>query len=195
MFSRKYISNLNIISIMKVLVGSKNPVKIDAAKEAFSSYFKDIEVEGIEVGSSVPDQPVDEETFEGAEHRAKVLKKLDDKAKIGASFFVGIEGGVINIYSKWFGIGVVCIMDNKGNMGFGASPMFELWNDAVEKVLEGIELGDVMAEVTGDAQIKRKGGAVGFLTDGVVERKDLYVSALKLALIPFLKEDLYSKKI
>jgi len=195
MFSRKYISNFNIILLMKVLVGSKNPVKMDAAKEAFSSYFKDIEVEGIKVGSSVPDQPIDEETFEGAEYRAKVLKKLGDKAKIGASFFVGIEGGVINVYSKWFGIGVVCIMDDKGNVGFGTSPMFELWPEAIEKVLEGVELGDVMAEITGDHEVKRKGGAVGFLTDGVVERKDLYISALKLALIPFLKEDLYPKKI
>lgn len=180
---------------MKVLVGSMNPVKIDAAKKAFSSYFKDIEVEGIEVGSSVSDQPIDEETFEGAENRAKILKKLNEKAKIGAAYFVGIEGGVINVYSKWFGIGVVCIINDKGNVGFGTSPMFELWNDATEKVLEGVELGDVMAEVTGDSQVKRKGGAVGFLTDGVVERKDLYVSALELALIPFLKENLYFKEI
>jgi len=176
---------------MKILVGSKNPVKIDAAKEAFSSYFKDLEVEGVEVPSSVSDQPIDEETFEGAEHRVKVLRKLNDTAKIGASFFVGIEGGVINIYSKWFGIGVVCIMDTKGNIGFGTSPMFELWSDAMEQVLDGVELGDLMAEVTGDPQIKRKGGAVGFLTDGVVERKDLYISALELAIIPFIKKDLY----
>ncbi|NPV50534.1 MAG: inosine/xanthosine triphosphatase [Candidatus Methanofastidiosum sp.] len=180
---------------MKVLVGSKNPVKIDAVKEAFSSYFKDIEVEGVEVGSSVPDQPIDEETFEGAEHRAKVIKKLNEKANIGASYFVGIEGGVINIYSKWFGIGVVCIIDEKDNLGFGTSPMFELWGDAIEEVLDGKELGDVMAEVTGDSEVKRKGGAVGYLTDGVVVRKDLYTSALKVALIPLMKEDLYSKKI
>ena len=141
---------------MKILVGSKNPVKIDAAKEAFSSYFKNIEVEGVDVMSSVPDQPIDEETFEGAEHRAKVLKKLDDKAKIGASFFVGIEGGIINIYSKWFGIGAVCIMDDKSNTGFAATPMFELWTEAIDKVLEGVELGDIMGEITGDCRRQKK---------------------------------------
>ncbi|MCC7573377.1 MAG: inosine/xanthosine triphosphatase [Candidatus Methanofastidiosum sp.] len=180
---------------MKILVGSKNPVKIEATREAFSSYFKDIEVEGVEVKSSVSEQPLDEETFDGAEHRAKVLKKLNEKANIGASFFVGIEGGAINIYSAWFGIGAICIMDEKGNQGFGTSPMFELWPEAIDKILEGTELGDVMGEITGDNQVKRKGGAVGFLTNGVVQRKDLYVSGLKLALIPFLKEDLYFKKI
>ena len=63
---------------MKILVGSKNPVKIEATREAFSSYFKDIEVEGVEVKSSVSEQPLDEETFDGAEHRAKVLKKLNE---------------------------------------------------------------------------------------------------------------------
>ncbi|NMC76599.1 MAG: inosine/xanthosine triphosphatase [Candidatus Methanofastidiosa archaeon] len=179
---------------MKVLVGSKNPVKIDAAKEAFSSYFGNVEVEGVEVGSSVSDQPIDEETFEGAEHRAKILRKLNEKANIGASFFVGIEGGAINIYSKWFAFGAVCIMDAKGYVGFGTSPMFELWQDAVEEVLDGIELGDVMGQITGDYDVKRKGGAVAFLTGGVVVRKDLYVQGLKLAIIPFLKEDLYFKK-
>lgn len=178
---------------MKVLVGSRNPVKIDAVKEAFSSYFDDVQVEGVDVGSSVSDQPLDEETFEGAEHRAKILIKLNEKANIGASFFVGIESGAINIYSKWFAFGAVCIMDKNGKTGFGTSPMFELWQDAVEKVLDGVELGDIMGEVTGDYEIKRKGGAVGFLTNGVVERKDLYVSGLKLAIIPFLKEDLYLK--
>lgn len=179
---------------MKILVGSKNPVKIDAVMEAFSSYFDKVEVEGIEVESSVPDQPIDEETFEGAEHRAKVLHKLNEKANIGASFFVGIEGGAINIYAKWFAFGAVCIIDSKGNIGFGTSPMFELWHDAIEELLDGVELGDVMGQITGDYEVKRKGGAVGYLTGGVVERKDLYIQGLKLAIIPFLKEDLYFRK-
>ena len=29
---------------MKILIASKNPVKIDATKEAFSNYFEDIEI-------------------------------------------------------------------------------------------------------------------------------------------------------
>ncbi len=179
---------------MKILVGSNNPVKLAAAKEAFSAYFEDVVVEGVDVDSSVSDQPLDEETFEGAEQRAKVLIKLDEKADIGASYFVGIEGGAFNIYSKWFGVGIVCIMNRNGNVGFGTSPMFELWDDAKDKLLEGIELGDIMGEVTGDPNIKRKEGAVGFLTDGIVKRKDLYIPGIKLALIPFLKENLYFKK-
>ena len=176
---------------MIILVGSDNPVKLDAVKEAFSSYFSDIEVKGVKIDTKVSDQPIDEETFEGAEFRAKALKKLNEKANIGAKFFVGIEGGVINLYSKWFAFGAVCIFDEKGSKGFGTSPFFEIWRDAVEDILEGKELGDIMGEITGDFEIKRKGGAIGFLTDNIMSRKDLYVPGIKLALIPLLKSELY----
>ena len=51
---------------MLVLVASKNPVKIEATREAFSKYFENFEVMGIEVDSGVAKQPINEETFEGA---------------------------------------------------------------------------------------------------------------------------------
>jgi non-canonical (house-cleaning) NTP pyrophosphatase len=51
---------------MKVLVGSKNPVKIEATKEAFEKYFYDIEVVGIEVYSKASKQQIGIETFIGA---------------------------------------------------------------------------------------------------------------------------------
>ena len=62
---------------MKILVGSKNPVKIEAVEETFLKYFKKVEVIGIEVDSNVPNQPINEETFEGAENRALALKRIN----------------------------------------------------------------------------------------------------------------------
>ncbi len=38
---------------MKILIGSKNPGKIQGAKEAFEKYFDDIEIQGIPVSSDV----------------------------------------------------------------------------------------------------------------------------------------------
>ena len=60
---------------MKILIGTKNPGKIEGTKRAFEKYFKDIEIEGILVHSNVPDQPVNEEIFQGAKNRVKNLKK------------------------------------------------------------------------------------------------------------------------
>ena len=58
---------------MKILMGTKNPGKIEGAKEAFEKYFENVEIEGVPVSSDVGDQPINEEIFEGAKNRAKNL--------------------------------------------------------------------------------------------------------------------------
>ena len=68
-----------IETMMKILVGSQNPVKIEATKEAFSTYFGKVEVRGIKVDSKVSNQPTNDETFHGARNRAFGLKRINDK--------------------------------------------------------------------------------------------------------------------
>ena len=41
---------------MKVLIGSKNPVKVRGAKLAFEQYFENVEMVGVSVESDVPSQ-------------------------------------------------------------------------------------------------------------------------------------------
>ena len=65
--------------MMKILVGSQNPVKIEATKEAFSTYFGRVEVRGIKVDSKVSNQLTNDETFHGARNRAFGLKRINDK--------------------------------------------------------------------------------------------------------------------
>ena len=52
---------------MKILIGTKNPGKIEGAKQAFEKYFNNVEIEGIPVKSNVGDQPVNEEILQGAQ--------------------------------------------------------------------------------------------------------------------------------
>lgn len=179
---------------MKILVGSKNPVKIKASEEAFLKYFKKVEVIGIEVNSKVPNQPINEETFKGAENRALELRKINKAERLNAHFCVGLEGGIIKLYSKWFNFGGVCIIDNEGKIGFGTSSCFELPDKIVQELLNNAELGEIMGKITKDRNIKKKGGAIGFFTKGRMERKDLYVSGLITALVPFINEKLYFRQ-
>ncbi len=61
----------------KIIVASKNPVKINATKVAFEKVFpqETFEVIGMQVPSFVSDQPMsDEETLEGAINRAENVK-------------------------------------------------------------------------------------------------------------------------
>src|SRR5688572_12477767 len=76
--------------LMKVIVGSTNPVKIMAALAVFSRIDPNVEIEGIAVESGVPHQPWgDPETRQGAINRAHAA--MQD----GANYAVGFEGGVV----------------------------------------------------------------------------------------------------
>lgn len=172
-------------------MGSQNPVKVEAVKEAFAKYFDNIEVIGMNVNSKVSNQPINDETFEGAKNRALELKKMNEEKSLGAHFFVGIEGGIINVFKKWFAFGGMCIIDKEGRASFGASSQFELPESITKHLLKGVELGDVMDKITGVHNSKQKSGAVGFLTKEVIDRKSFYVQGLVVALVPFINQDLY----
>ncbi len=176
---------------MEVLVGSENPVKIEAAREVFSKYFGRVKVTGSGVSSKVSAQPIGEEAFEGAKNRALELKKLNEEKNLRADFFVGIEGGIIKLYSRWFALGVGCVIDNQGRIGYGVSPYFELPESIVEQLLSDSELGEVMEQISGRDNIRQKEGAIGILSKGIMDRKDLYIHCLIVALVPFLNNELY----
>ncbi|MFZ5946357.1 MAG: inosine/xanthosine triphosphatase [Stygiobacter sp.] len=178
---------------MKILVGSKNPVKINAVKEALSLYFDNIETIGIEVDSNVSVQPIGEDTFIGAKNRALKLLEINKEQKLKANYFVGIEGGIIKQFDKWFAFGCMCIIDEDKNCGFGLSPHFELPNGIVEKLLKGMELGNVMDEIQNEENTKQKLGAIGFFTNGIMNRKELYIEGLKVAVVPFLHKKMFFK--
>ncbi len=179
--------------MVKALVGSKNSVKLAATEEAFSDYFAAVEVIGIKVDSGVSSQPVARGTFEGAKNRAPELRKISDEQSLDAKFFVGTEGGIIKLFSKWFALSAMCIMDDTGRTGLGTSPIFELLDGIAEQLSNGSELGDIMDNLTGERDIKEKQGAAGYLTKGVMDRKRIYADGLIAALVPFLNEELYSQ--
>ena len=64
---------------MKILIGTKNPGKIQGAKEAFEKYFENVQIEGIPVSSDVNAQPINKEIFQGAQNRVKNLKNMQKK--------------------------------------------------------------------------------------------------------------------
>ena len=176
---------------MKMLVGSKNPVKIDAVKEAFKKYFASVEVSGYNVDSGVGAMPVGQEVYDGAKNRAENLSEINKANGLNADFFVGIEGGIANIFEKWFTFGSICIIDKNGNIGYGTSPHFQLPPSIIKQLLQGIELGDVMDKLSNTHNSKQKFGAIGFFSNGIMNRKELYVYGLISAIVPFLRKDLY----
>ena len=176
---------------MLILVGSKNPVKIESVNEAFQNYFPDVDVHGIEVNSGVPDQPANDDTFKGARNRAEALFKINEINNLEADYMVGIEGGIINICDNWFAFGCICIINKDGKAAFGTSSHFGLPDKIIGQLLNGIELGTVIDGLTDQHNSKQKSGAIGFLTKNIITRKDLYTQGIISALIPFVNPVLF----
>lgn len=179
---------------MLILVGSRNPVKSGAVADVFASYFGDVEVRGIEVASGVPAQPVGDDTWTGARNRALALVERSRAERLGAAYCAGLEGGIAQLAGRWYTFGVICIADATGRCGFGVSPMFELPKSIVDRLLAGEELGHVIDDLSGDRNTKQKGGAIAHMTQGRIDRKQLYAQGVVMALVPFLNDALYDAK-
>jgi inosine/xanthosine triphosphatase len=170
---------------MKILVGSANPVKLQGVREAFAKHYDDVTIEGVEVPGA-PDMPFEEETLEGARHRAQHLRKED-----GADFYVGVEGGVAEHGGRLLCFGITVVLDKQGREGLGLSPHFPLPPAVADQLKAGKELGPVMDALTGGKNTKQQGGACGYFTRGAYLRKDQFVASTVMALCPFLHEGLY----
>lgn len=179
------------MKMWKIIVASTNPVKIQAVKEAFSRVFpkRNVLVSGKKIPSGVSDQPMTEaETLLGANNRASSSRKQFPEY----DFFVGIEGGLSKVEKEMFAFAWVTILDRNGKSGRGRSGAFRI-PPAVEALIDsGIELGIANDQVFGLEHSKQKQGAVGILTQNLIGRKDLYEPAIILALIPFIRAELFT---
>ena len=78
------------------IVGSKNPVKINAARNALSKVLSlpALDAVGLDVSSRVRDQPMTSaETRLGAVNRVKACLGKSDSESRNKDWFVAIEGG------------------------------------------------------------------------------------------------------
>jgi non-canonical (house-cleaning) NTP pyrophosphatase len=81
--------------------------------------------------------------------------------------------------------------DGRRSVGKGA--MFLLPPAIAQGVAEGGEVGPLVDGLTGLKDSKKQGGAIGFLTNGLVLRADMYAHMVASALVPFLHPELYEQ--
>ena len=131
---------------MKILIGTKNPGKIQGAKEAFEKYFEMVEIKGIAVNSDVENQPVNEQISKGAKNRVENLKKYARENGIEADFYIASEAGITNLLGEWIDINYVIIEDKNGLQSVGTSQGFPIPDKYIEEIIK-TELGKVMDKI------------------------------------------------
>lgn len=176
------------MGLVKVLVASTNPVKIESVKLAFTKMYPDIDFifKGVSVPSGVSNQPLGEkETLRGARNRVNNLSKLNQ-----AGYFIGIEGG-----SKRVGKGMETfawvVIKSENKISKSRTSSFFLPKKIIQLINQGIELGEADDIVFHRKNSKQSNGAIGILTNDVITRTSYYEQAVIMALIPFKNIKLY----
>jgi len=175
------------VSQVRVVVGSKNPAKLEGVERAFRRFFESVEVSGANTDSGVGKQPFGTETIFGAINRAKGAYSRD------YDFSVGVEAGLFPMPETLTGyvdFQVACVYDGKlYTLGFG--PGFEYPPDVVCQVRRGSEVGKVMERLSRIENLGEKHGSIGYLTRNSLKRRDLTEIAVTMALVPWINRALY----
>lgn len=171
-------------------MGTKNPGKIEGARQAFEKYFDSVEIEGISVESEVGNQPFNEEILQGAKNRIKNLKEYANTNNIKADFYIASEAGITNLLGEWIDINAVIIEDSKGFQSIGTSQGFPIPDKYIEEIKE-TELGKVMDRLFSGKELGKGKGGISFLTKDEITRIDLTRNAFIMALTRFINEDIW----
>ena len=180
---------------LRVVVGSKNPVKVAAVRKAFFQAFPDrvLVCVGHDVPSGVSDQPWGHaEKQQGAVQRARGARFMGDGE---AHYAVGVEGGVVEVAGGGLkSIAYIAIFEGGGRVSVEHTASFAL-PPRVARLLKGeepghgkLELGAACDLVFNATNSKQQGGTVGALTRGLLDHTAYYEHALLCALAPFLHD-------
>lgn len=174
--------------VITVIVGSKNPVKVNAIKSAFQTYYPDYDIQcsGMHAPSLVSEQPMtSQETRDGTVNRLRYCQTNES-----ADFYAAIEGGV-DLFEDGAATFAFVAIANDEQLCVGRGANLPLPMNIYNRLQAGDELGPLMDELFNTTNIKQKGGAIGLLTNGHATREANYTHAAILAMAPFAHPTFY----
>lgn len=187
-------------ALRRVRVGSANPPKLQAVRDALAGFAPEAEVEGVPVASGVADQPVGfEEITAGARNRARAAF-----ASGGCELAIGYEDGLVEIPGapeRWFNVGCAAVCDGRRE-ALGFSSGFAYPPACSERAVSArVPIGELFdafwSERRGEAPGRPSAlsqGNVGRLTEGALPRAEYTRHAVLCALVSFLHPDLYAAR-
>ena len=169
---------------MNIAVATENSVKMRAVERVMAEVFEneEISIQRLNLDLGLPEQPMGDAIAAGALTRASAAQK-----NTGADFGIGIEAGLMQVpgTSRWLSIQMCAIVDSSGQTSVGMGPGYELPAPILEAVLAGESLRDAFERLLQQDDPERR-GAVYFLSNGLIDRMDLTIQAVRMALILWL---------
>jgi inosine/xanthosine triphosphatase len=176
-----------VLRTLRVFVGTENQVKVEAVASVLRRILPQAKVQGRRVDSGVPPQPHGEDALRGAISRAR--KAIGD-----GDLGVGIEAGLL--WSEEAGLHLdvqyCAVVDRTERVTIGCGPGFVHPPAVMRMVQEGRTVGEAMEALTGVEGIGGKEGAIGYLTEGRMDRRKLTEIAVLMAMVPRIRRELYA---
>ncbi len=164
---------------MRILVGSTNPVKINAVKAVMYRVYSDSEIIPLKVESGVSTTPFGEDQIvQGALNRAR-----NTFERAPGDIAIGMEGGIVAKFDRYFLTGWCAILDKAGHSQFGCGVYMPISEKIVDLVKLGMELGEVIDKLTGIRDTKYKVGSIGILTNNLMTRQQAWEAAIIYAMV------------
>lgn len=173
-----------------IAVGSGNRVKVQAVlEESVRILGLPADVKGIEVPTGVPEQPRDAETLTGARNRARAALKAWPEADYG----IGIEAGLVKFpgEASYVEAQACAVLDSSGWETHGWGPAFHYPPWVTERALRGEMVSSILGPVAKDPSLGTTTGAIGYLSEGRLQRTGLTQMAVLMAFLPRFRRDLY----
>ncbi len=164
----------------KVVIASENPVKVNVAKRAFAVMYPGEEMTFVAVksDSGVSDQPIGDETEQGALNRLAFIRgNYKD-----ADFWISQEGGLFRDGERLYNRAWMVVCDSDGYVSKSSTALFYLPTEVAKYIREGMELGLANDKFFSTVNSKHGLGAIGYLTDGTIDREAYYLQAAIIAL-------------
>ncbi len=178
-----------------VIVASLNPVKIDAARQAFAAIFPDetFTMTGCNAPSGVPEQPTSSaQTLDGAKNRLTFIRS----AYPDADYWIALEGGVEETGSPealcmTSVIWVATTDHTTNNISTARCVTFEIPPPIANLIRGGMSLGDADDYFFKRTNSKQQNGAIGIVTHNALTRTSVYRDGAIMALVPFRNREWY----
>ena len=173
---------------MKITVGSKNPVKVEAVGEILQDYphLREAKMCSVEPRSDIADQPKSlEETISGAMNRAR--NSFSD-----CDYSFGLESGLMavpNTRTRFMDVCVCAIFDGR-EYYIGLSSAWEIPKKIAHYIMnEGMNMNDAAAKagLTKNKNLGSAEGLIGVMSKGRLSRKGYTKEAIRTALIQLEK--------
>jgi len=161
---------------IRIGVGTLNRIKIEAVRTVMERIYGNVTVIPVDVKSGVPEQPVNLETRTGAINRAEAALGDNDLS-------VGIEAGVWPTDDGLYDFQYCAVIDREGRMTIGIGPGFRYPDEAASLIMNGMTVGEAMRKVYGETDIGKKQGAIGYLSNGLIDRKTLTEQSVTMAML------------